>query len=144
MNLNNIIKYFRGILLFFMCCVDPPEYTDGLLENIPAIINKTDYFSLSVMGLDYTNAEEWDLDLSTNIESVMLTTIVVKNLNISASDSTSLYLLNDEGDTIFIAGVLSNFNFSNQDSIKNIGFPKKVILNANNFTGNLDCQLIIN
>tara|TARA_B100000287_G_C20568208_1_gene755423 strand:- start:800 stop:1183 length:384 start_codon:yes stop_codon:yes gene_type:complete len=127
-----------------MCCVDPPEYTDGLLENIPAIINKTDYFSLSVMGLDYTNAEEWDLDLSTNIESVMLTTIVVKNLNISASDSTSLYLLNDEGDTIFIAGVLSNFNFSNQDSIKNIGFPKKVILNANNFTGNLDCQLIIN
>ena len=142
--MNNIIKYFSGILLFFMCCVDPPEYTDGLLENIPAIINETDYFSLSVMGLDYTNAEEWDLDLSTNIESVMLTTIVVKNLNISASDSTSLYLLSDEGDTIFIAGVLSNFNFSNQDSIKNIGFPKKVILNANNFTGNLDCQLIIN
>ena len=142
--MNNIIKYFSGILLFLMCCVDPPEYTDGLLENIPAIINETDYFSLSVMGLDYTNAEEWDLDLSTNIESVMLTTIVVKNLNISASDSTSLYLLNDEGDTIFIAGVLSNFNFSNEDSIKNIGFPKKVILNANNFTGNLDCQLIIN
>ena len=26
-------------------CVEPPEYKDGLLENIPAIVNEADFFS---------------------------------------------------------------------------------------------------
>ena len=141
--MRHIFKYFITFLIIFTCCVDPPEYDDGLLENIPAVINETDYFSLSVMGLDYTDKQEWDLNLSVNVEDEILTTIIIKNLNISPSDSTFLHMLNDEGDTIFVAGIFSNFNFTSMDSIQNIGLPGKIIFNANNFTGNLDCQLIL-
>ena len=141
--MGHIFKYFIIFLIIFTCCVDPPEYGDGLLENIPAVINETDYFSLSVMGLDYTEKQEWDLVLSANVEDEILTTIIIKNLNIGPSDSPFLHMLNDEGDTIFVAGIFSNFNFTSIDSIQNISLPDKIIFNANNFTGNLDCQLIL-
>ena len=141
--MNYIIKYFIGIFVCFICCVDPPEYSDGLLENIPAVISEPDYFSLSVLGLDYTDKKEWNLEFTTDNDDILLTTIVVKNINISSSDSTFLYLLNEQGDTMFIAGILNNFNFSSYDSLSNIGIPYRVALDANNFTGNLDYQLII-
>ena len=138
-----ILKYFITCFIIFICCVDPPEYGDGLLENIPAVINETDYFSLSIMGSEYTEKQEWDLVLSANVEDEILTTIIIKNLNIGPSDSTFLHMLNDEGDTIFVAGIFSNFYFTSIDSIQNISLPDKIIFNANNFTGNLDCQLIL-
>ena len=39
-------------------CVAPPEYSDGLLENIPAIVDASDYFSLSILGDQYTADHE--------------------------------------------------------------------------------------
>ena len=141
-----MINCSKGLILsliFLFCCVEPPEYSDGLLENIPAVLNESDYFSLSVLGLDYSDKREWDLELSTNVDDILLTTTVIKNINIGVSDSTFLYLLSEEGDTIFIAGIFNNFNFSSNDSIKNIGIPYKVVFDAKNFTGNLDYQLLI-
>ena len=41
-------KFLCGIFIFLFSCVAPPEYSDGLLNNLPAIVNETDYFSLSV------------------------------------------------------------------------------------------------
>ena len=35
-------------ILVLESCVEPPSYDDGLLENIPAIVNELDYFSLSI------------------------------------------------------------------------------------------------
>ena len=36
----------------------PQEYSDGLIENTPAVINETDYFSLSIFGDKY--AKNWN------------------------------------------------------------------------------------
>ena len=41
---NQLVSF---IILIFGC-VEPPDYDDGLLLNIPAIINEADYFSLSL------------------------------------------------------------------------------------------------
>ena len=41
-------------LLLIGGCVAPPDYSDGLLENVPAIVDETDYFSLSLLGDDYS------------------------------------------------------------------------------------------
>jgi len=47
-------------------CVAPPDHTDGLLENIPAVVNEPDYFSLSILGDKYSEDESWDLNFSAN------------------------------------------------------------------------------
>ena len=49
--MNYLIKIILGIIsLFVFSCVSPPDYSDGLLENIPAVINDNDYFSFSLFA----------------------------------------------------------------------------------------------
>ena len=130
------------ILVLLSSCVSPPEYTDGLLENIPAIVNETDYFSLSILGDDYTGEKEWDIALTTVDTDIILSTLVIKDLTINSSDSSYLYLLMESGDTIFTAGLFSELVWTSQDSIGYIGSPKKVSFSGNNFTGRLEYQIL--
>jgi hypothetical protein len=123
-------------------CVGPPDHADGLLENVPAVVIETDYFSLSVLGDKYTEDNEWELTLDATTSDQILTTLVVKDLVINSSDSTYLYLLDDQGDTILNAGIFSDIIFTSQDSISVIGIPKKAMLNADNFSGRLEYQII--
>ena len=132
------------ILMLISSCVSPPDYTDGLLENIPAIVNETDYFSLSILGDDYTDEKEWDIALTTVDTDIILSTVVIKDLTINASDSSYLYLLEESGDTIFTAGLFSELVWTSEDSIGSIGSPKKVAFSGNHFTGRLEYQIIKN
>ena len=132
------------ILVLLSSCVSPPEYTDGLLENIPAVVNETDYFSLSILGDDYTDEKEWDIALTTVDTDIILSTLVIKDLTINSSDSSYLYLMRESGDVIFTAGLLSELVWTSQDSIGLIGSPKKVAFSGNNFTGRLEYQIIKN
>ena len=130
------------ILVLISSCVSPPDYTDGLLENIPAIVNETDYFSLSILGDDYTDEIEWDIELTTVDTDIILSTLVIKDLTINSSDSSYLYLMRESGDTIFTAGMFSELVWTSQDSIGLIGAPKKVSFSGNNFSGRLEFQIL--
>ena len=130
------------ILVLISSCVSPPEYTDGLLENIPAIVNETDYFSLSILGDDYTDEKEWDIELTTVDTDIILSTLVIKDLTINSSDSSYLYLIRESGDVIFTAGLFSELVWTSQDSIGLIGTPKKVSFSGNNFSGRLEFQIL--
>ena len=132
------------ILVLLSSCVSPPEYTDGLLENIPAVVNETDYFSLSILGDDYTDEKEWDIELTTVDTDIILSTLVIKDLTINSSDSSYLYLMRESGDVIFTAGLFSELVWTSQDSIGIIGAPKKVAFSGKKFTGRLEYQLIKN
>ena len=48
--INRLYNFLCGMFIFLSSCVAPPEYSDGLLNNLPAIVNETDYFSLSIFG----------------------------------------------------------------------------------------------
>ena len=91
--MNQSASSMLTILVLISSCVSPPDYTDGLLENIPAIVNETDYFSLSILGDAYTDEIEWDLALTTVDTDVILSTVVIKDLSINSSDSSYLYLM---------------------------------------------------
>ena len=130
------------ILVLLSSCVSPPEYTDGLLENIPAVVNETDYFSLSIFGDDYTDEKEWDIELTTVDTDIILSTLVIKDLTINSSDSSYLYLMRESGDVIFTAGLFSELVWTSQDSIGLIGAPKKVAFSGNNFSGRLEFQIL--
>ena len=135
------------LFVIFICiglasCVGPPNYTDGLIENVPAIINEYDYFSLSLLGDKYSEEIKWDLSLSTTDLDKILTTMIVKDLSIGASDSSYLFLVDEVGDTILSAGIFSELIFTSEDSVSVIGIPEKIILDADNFSGRLEYQII--
>ena len=139
---KNINLLVISICLGLASCVGPPKYTDGLIENVPAIINENDYFSLSLVGDKYSEETKWDLSLSTTDLDKILTTMIVKDLSIGASDSSYLFLLDGVGDTILSAGLFSELIFTSEDSISVIGIPERIILDADNFSGRLEYQII--
>ena len=131
------------LVLFILSCVEPPDYSDGLLENKPAVINESDYFSLSLLGDKYTEIEEWDLFINSNLTETLLTTLVIKDLNNSSTDSSFLLLINEFGDTVMNVRVLDELVFSSNDSIIHIGIPSKVVLQGENFTGRIEYQIML-
>ena len=139
------LSYLPILFLFFIQgCVGPPEYSDGLIENTPAVINETDYFSLSILGDKYTGKSEWNLLFNSNSTGSLLTTLVTKDVNIASSDSTSLLLINQLGDTLLKAFIMNEIVFTSIDSLNLIGIPSKVVFESDRFSGRLEYQIIIN
>ncbi len=133
---------FLTAIVLLSGCVGPPDYADGLLENKPAIINDTDYFSLSLLGDKYDANNDWSLLMDLIEDDRILVTTVVKDVVLSSSDSTYLYMINDQSDTVFTAGIFSDLISRNEFDVVEFGLPKKVVLNCNNFTGRIEFQLI--
>ena len=137
-----ILAAMTCFLLLIGGCVAPPDYSDGLLENVPAIVDETDYFSLSLLGDDYSEDKEWELSLITDSTDTILTTLVLADLNISNTDSSILFMMNDSGDTVFQSILLENIVWSDDIAINLIGSPKIISLKGDNFTGRLEYQIL--
>jgi len=133
---------FLTAIVLLSGCVGPPDYVDGLLENKPAIVNDTDYFSLSLLGDKYDANNDWSLLMDLIEDDRILVTTVVKDVVLSSSDSTYLYMINDQSDTVFTAGIFSDLISRNEFDVVEFGLPKKVVLSCNNFTGRIEFQLI--
>ena len=129
-------------LLLIGGCVAPPDYSDGLLENVPAIVDETDYFSLSLLGDDYSEEKEWELSLTTDSTDTILTTLVLADLSISNTDSSILFMMNDSGDTVFQPILLGNVVWSSDIAVNLIGSPKIISFKGDNFTGRLEYQIL--
>ncbi|SVC68688.1 uncharacterized protein METZ01_LOCUS321542, partial [marine metagenome] len=142
-----IMTSYLLAITFTVCvssCVSPPEYKDGLIENIPAVVDETDYFSLSILGDEYSEEKEWNITLLTDSSDVILTTLVVKDLNIGNSDSSFLFLIDDSSDTMFAGTLVSEMVWASEDSVSADGSPKIVKFLGDNFTGRLEYQIIKN
>ena len=139
------LSYLPVLFLFVIQgCVGPPEYSDGLIENTPAVINETDYFSLSIFGDKYAEKLEWNLSFNSNSTASLLTTLVTKDVNNSSNDSTFLFLMNELGDTVLNAFIMNEITFTSLDSLKFMGTPSKVVFESDRFSGRLEYQIIIN
>ena len=142
--LKSLFNYLFGVLILISSCVAPPEYSDGLMNNLPAIVNEIDYFSLSVFGEDFNDSLIWDLELNLSENDILLSTLIVKDLNVLSSELSTLVMTVASGDTIFNANIVNDIIFTSEDSISVIGIPSSISLNAQNFTGRLEYQLIKN
>lgn len=135
------MKYILLAVVLLSGCVGPPDYADGLIENKPAIVNDTDYFSLSLLGDKYDASDDWNLLMDLTEDDRILVTTVVKDV-VASSDSTYLYMINDQSDTVFTAGIFSDLISGNEIDVIELGLPKKVVLICNSFTGRIEFQLI--
>ena len=122
-------------------CVAPPEYSDGLFRKYTCYRDASDYFSLSILGDQYTADHEWDVSLAPAESDVLLQTLVVKEFN-SSSDSTYLLIKGADGDTILTALIMGDLNWSSEDSVSHIGFPGEIAFSGKNFTGRLEYQIL--
>ena len=123
-------------------CVEPPDYDDGLLENIPAIVNDDDYFSLSLFAENHTKNYNWNLDFNSTGEDTLFTSLIIKDYLGSTADSSSLILYNSNEAEIF--NILLNVETTSisEISIEYIGNPHRLELISNKLNCLLELQLI--
>jgi len=140
LNIYNISTYF--VIMLFSGCVEPPDYDDGLLENIPAIVNDDDYFSLSLFAENHTKNYNWNLDFTSTGEDTLFTSLIIKDYLGSTADSSSLILYNSNEAEIF--NILLNVETTSisEISIEYIGNPHRLELISNKLNCLLELQLI--
>ena len=133
---------FVSSFIFVFCCVEPPEYEDGLLLNIPAIVNEPDFFSFSLEAQDYAKSHSWALLFSGENTDTLYTSVVIKNYSASNNDSTYLRLFNTNNAAIF--DILVNTELTTIESIplEYIGNPSRLEFIADDFSGLINLQLI--
>ena len=141
-NCRVFASFLLAAAMTLSSCVAPPDHTDGLLENIPAVVNEPDYFSLSILGDKYSEDESWDLNFSANETDVALATLVLKDIDMKATDSTYFQVLRAEGDTILSVLIQSDLIWSSEDPISDTGAPAVATFTGVNFTGRFEYQLI--
>ena len=139
-------RYFKIIVLsiytILYCCVEPPEYYDGLLTNIPAIVNESDYFSFSINAEDYSKSQSWDLSFNAVNTDTLYTSLVIKDYTVSLSDSTYIKLYNSNNATIFDILINQEATTIDDIAVEYIGNPNRLEFIANKFNGRIDLQLI--
>ena len=146
--MDKIIKVFyrRFIVLIFLVmansCVEPPEYDDGLLQNIPAIINENDYFSFTINAKNYIINDSWDLLFEGDSTDTLIISLVVKNLSSLITDSTLIRLYNENNNIISNIHILGNVTEVSSAPLEMIENPKKFEFLSNKLTGFIDFQLI--
>lgn len=131
-----------SFLLFMNSCVEPPEYNDGLLENIPAIINEPDFFSFSLKAEDYTDSLSYDLEFSSTNTNLLNTSLVIKDYSGQASDSTFIRLYNDNVATILEVLININITAFSEDSVLYTGNPQRMEFVGSEFSGLVDFQIL--
>ncbi|MDG1847974.1 MAG: hypothetical protein P8J35_05005 [Candidatus Marinimicrobia bacterium] len=136
----NISTYF--IIMLISGCVEPPDYDDGLLENIPAIVNDNDYFSLSLYAENHTQNYNWNLDFSSTSEDTLFTSLIIKDYLGSTADSSTLILYNSNEAEIFNILLNGETTSISEISIEYIGNPHRLELISNKLNCLLELQLI--
>tara|TARA_B100000902_G_scaffold390357_1_gene439152 strand:+ start:631 stop:1077 length:447 start_codon:yes stop_codon:yes gene_type:complete len=140
LNIYNISTYF--VIMLLCGCVEPPDYDDGLLENIPAIVNDDDYFSLSLFAENHTKNYNWNLDFTSTVEDTLFTSLIIKDYLGSTADSSSLILYNSNEAEIFNILLNGETTSISEISIEYIGNPHRLELISNKLNCLLELQLI--
>lgn len=138
-----LIKFHLvSFIILIFGCVEPPDYDDGLLLNIPAIVNEVDYFSLSLNAEDLTEDYFWELEFESENEDTLYTSLVVKDFSSIGSDSTFLKLYNSNNAEIFNIHISGQMTSISDIAIEYIGKPNRIELIAAKLNCILDLQLI--
>ena len=143
MRIKIFIKFHLvSFIILIFGCVEPPDYDDGLLLNIPAIVNEADYFSLSLNAEDLTENYIWELEFESENEDTLFTTLVVKDFSSISSDSTFIKLYNSNNAEIFHIYINGQTTSISDIAIEYIGNPTRLELIAAKLNCILDLQLI--
>ena len=120
-------------------CVGPPGPDQGLVENLPVIINTNSAFSFLVRGDNYTFEENIDLSLNLPDGKTVASTLIVTEYK--STDTTFIELVDVDGLKIY--DYMVNANMTRVDQTASLK-PKKAILQGNKFSGILEWVVTAN
>ena len=128
----------------FYNCVGPPEPDDGLIDNLPFVINTAAVFTFALRGNGYDGEESYDLSFALDSNVVLSTTLVVNEY--SGSDTTSIYVNNSADSTLLWYLILGNMVYTRSDAMGGnaLGYPGKINVVGTNFNGVVDFQIVKN
>ena len=138
------MKYFYILVTISLLynCVGPPDPDDGLIDNLPFVINTAEVFTFALRGNSYDVDESYDLSFALDSNAVLSTTLVVNEY--SASDSTLIYLNNSADSTLLGYLIQGNMVYTRSDTMggNELGYPGKINVVGTNFNGVVDFQII--
>ena len=136
--------YILIAISLFYNCVGPPEPDDGLIENLPFVINTAEVFTFALRGNSYGVEESYDLSFALDSNAVLSTTLIVNEF--SGSDTTSIYVNNSADSTLLWYLILGNMVYTRSDAMggNELGYPGKINVVGTNFNGVVDFQIIKN
>jgi len=138
------VKYFYILVTISLLynCVGPPDPDDGLIDNLPFVINTAEVFTFALRGNSYDVDESYDLSFALDSNAVLSTTLVVNEY--SGSDSTLIYLNNSADSTLLGYLILGNIVYTRSDTMSGneLGYPGKINVVGTNFNGVVDFQII--
>ena len=125
-------------------CVGPPEPDDGLIDNLPFVINTADVFTFALRGNGYDGDESYDLSFALDSNVVLSTTLIVNQY--SGSDTTSIYVNSSADSTLLWYLILGNMVYTRSDAMSgnSLGYPGKINVVGKNFNGVVDFQIVKN
>jgi len=136
--------YILIAISLFYNCVGPPEPDDGLIDNLPFVINTADVFTFALRGDGYDGEESYDLSFALDSNVVLSTTLVVNEY--SGSDTTSIYVNNSADSTLLWYLIFGNMVYTRSDMMDGnaLGYPGKINVVGTNFNGVIDFQIVKN
>ena len=136
--------YILIAISLFYNCVGPPEPDDGLIENLPFVINTAEVFTFALLVNSYDVEESYDLSFALDSNAVLSTTLIVNEF--SGSDTTSIYVNNSADSTLLWYLILGNMVYTRSDAMggNELGYPGKINVVGTNFNGVVDFQIIKN
>jgi hypothetical protein len=134
--------YILVAISLFYNCVGPPEPDDGLIDNLPFVINTAEVFTFALRGNSYEVDEYYDLSFALDSNAVLATTLIVNEY--SGSDTTSIYINNSADSTLLRYLILGNMVYTRSDTMGGnaLSYPGKINVVGSNFNGVVDFQII--
>jgi len=135
--LNKLLLLFFASFLFN--CVGPADPDHGLVENLPAVINKNDVFSFVLRADGFNYDKSFDLSLAVPSNKLLLSTLVITDFN--SQDSSTIQIIGQKDTLVYNYLIKSNITVS---SNKNYRSPKISKVRLNNFSGIIDWVVTAN
>jgi len=120
-------------------CVGPADPDHGLVENLPAVINKNGAFSFVLRADGFNYDKSFDLSLAVPSNKLLLSTLVITDFN--SKDSSTIQIIGQNDTLVYSYLIKSNITVtSNHDYLS----PKISKVRLNNFSGIIDWVVTAN
>jgi hypothetical protein len=124
------------MLFLTTACVEPAEPEDGLVEDMPFVVNSASIFSFILKGNKYSFEESYALSLSTDSSDVITTTVSITEWSGTDTVWATIYTASDTVVTPYT--FFGNTSLVTSQTVTDSTIPKKAILKGNKFKGVLE------
>lgn len=130
------------LIMFYAGCVGPEEPVNGLIDNIPVVVNTPEAFTFSLLADDYSTEETFSLNFPIESEKNELAiTLVSSEYRASSNDTTAFWVVNSQDSLLHFYRITNNMVIVDTDSVWDRTIPKSIYFKATNFTGMIELVL---